>query len=112
MSLAKRDKAINTMIIELEKKRQLLKNKYKELHNAAAENELMKDVLEDYLTYYDTIKNEKNQQHAALNKLLHHIDSVEINDDRTLYNVKVDQKEINKEIKRIETSSKSVTKPM
>jgi len=101
MPLAKRDKSINTMIIELEKKRQNLKNKYKELHNAAADNELLKDVLEDYLTYYDTLKNEKTRQYDALNKTLHHIDSIEINDESTLYNVKIDQKEILKEMKRI-----------
>ena len=101
MSLAKRDKSINTMIIELEKKRQHLKNKYKELHNAAADNELLKDVLEDYLTYYDTLKSEKTRQYNALNKALHHIDSIEINDESTLYNVKIDQKEITKEMKRI-----------
>jgi hypothetical protein len=104
MSLAKRDKAINTMKTELEKKKLLLKNKYKELHNAAADNELLKGVLEDYLNYYDTIKDEKKKQYEALTKTLQHIDSIEINDDRMLYNIKQDQKEITKQINLLKKS--------
>ena len=104
MDLANRDKAIQKIVIELENKRQLLKNKYKSLHNAAADNELLKDVLEDYLTYYDTIKNEKIQQYNALNKTLEHIDSISVDpnsDESMLYNSKVDYKEISHEMDRI-----------
>ena len=108
MSLAKRDKSIHSMLNELENKRQLLKNKYKDLHNGAADNELLKDVLEDYLTYYDTIKNEKERQYEALNKTLEHLDSIEITDDRILYNIKEDQKAVNHEMKRIDNELKKL----
>ena len=104
MDLAKRDKAIQTIVIELENKRQLLKNKYKSLHTAAADNELLKDVLEDYLAYYDTIKGEKLQQYNALNKTLEHVESISDDpnsDESMLYNSRVDYKEISNEMDKI-----------
>ena len=103
-TLAKRDKAIQTMMTELENKRQLLKGKYKSLHNAASDNSLLKDVLEDYLTYYNTIKQEKMGQYAALNKTLEHIESMTNSDEiniNNINNIKNDHKEISDEMKRI-----------
>lgn len=100
-TLAKRDKAIQTMMTELENKRQLLKGKYKSLHNAASDNSLLKDVLEDYLTYYNTIKQEKMGQYAALNKTLEHIESITNSDEVNINNIKNDHKEISDEMKRI-----------
>ena len=97
------------MITELENKRQLLKNKYKELHNASTENELIKDVLEDYLTYYDDIKNVKKQQYDALNKTLEHIDTIALDSPEHMRNtIKFDQKEILNEMKRIKRDLKSI----
>ena len=85
-TLAKRDKAIQTMMTELENKRQLLKGKYKSLHNAASDNTLLKDVLEDYLNYYTTLE---------------HIESITTSDERLVKNIKNDHKEISNEMKRI-----------
>ena len=101
MNLAKRDKSIQKMMIEVENKRQMLNNKYKSLHNAAADNELIKDVLEDYLAYYTTIKNEKLNQYNALSRTLDHVETM--SDDPTLDEnmIKYDHKEISKEMKRI-----------
>jgi chromosome segregation ATPase len=100
-TLAKRDKAIQTMMTELENKRQLLKGKYKSLHNAASDNTLLKDVLEDYLNYYTTIKKEKTSQYNALNKTLEHIESITASDESIVKNIKNDHKEISDEMKRI-----------
>ncbi len=103
-TLAKRDKAIQTMMTELENKRLLLKGKYKSLHNAASDNSLLKDVLEDYLMYYNTIKQEKMGQYAALNKTLEHIESITNSDEiniNNINNIKNDHKEISDEMKRI-----------
>ena len=84
-----------------ENKRQLLKGKYKSLHNAASDNSLLKDVLEDYLNYYTTIKKEKTDQYNALNKTLEHIESITTSDERLVKNIKNDHKEISNEMKRI-----------
>jgi chromosome segregation ATPase len=103
-NLANRDKAIQTMMTELENKRQLLTSKYKTLHNSAADNSLLKDVLEDYLTYYTTIKKEKKEQYDTLNKTLEHIESIAADpssDERILYNTKMDYKEISDEMNKI-----------
>lgn len=103
-NLAKRDKAIQTMMTELENKRQLLTNKYKTLHNSAADNSLLKDVLEDYLTYYNNVKKEKKKQYDTLNKTLEHIESIAADpssDERIIYNTKMDYKEISDEMNRI-----------
>lgn len=106
MDLAKRDMAIKNMMTELENRRQLLKGKYKELQNASKENELLKDVLEDYLIYYNTSKDEKIKQYEALNKTLEHIDMIMMEpttNEEMLRNSKIDQKEIMNEMKRIKS---------
>ena len=106
MDLAKRDMAIKNMMTELENRRQLLKGKYKELQNASTENELLKDVLEDYLLYYNSNKDEKIKQYEALNKTLEHIDNIVIDsttNEEMLRNSKIDQKEIMNEMKRIKS---------
>lgn len=104
MDLAKRDMAIKIMMSELENRRQLLKDKYKDLHNASKENELLKDVLEDYLIYYNDNKDEQIKQYEALNKTLEHIDNIAIDsikNEEILRNIKIDQKEIINEMKKI-----------
>lgn len=106
MDLAKRDMAIKNMMSELENRRQLLKGKYKELQNASKENELLKDVLEDYLIYYNTNKDEKIKQYEALNKTLGHIDTIMMEpttNEEMMRNSKIDQKEIMNEMKRIKS---------
>ena len=109
MSLAKRDKAIQAMITEVENKRQFLLNKYKELHNDAAENELLKDVLEDYLIYYNDIKNEKGKQYNALMKTLEHVDTITASEEHTRNNIKFDQREILNEMKKIKREMQVLT---
>jgi hypothetical protein len=104
MDLAKRDIAIQKMMTELENRRQLLKGKYKELQNASSENELLKDVLEDYLLYYNTNKNEKIKQYEALNRTLEHIEIIAMDsntNEELLRHSKIDQKELMNEMKKI-----------
>jgi len=111
MSLAKRDIVIQTMLTELENKRLLLKSKYKELHNASAENELLKDVLEDYLLYYKDIEKEKKLQYDALNKTLEHIDNIAVDaktSEHLKKNIKFDQREILSEMNRIKREMKTL----
>ena len=74
--------------------------------NLQAQNELLKDVLEDYLIYYNTSKEEKIKQYEAWNKTLEHIDVIMMEpttNEEMLRNSKIDQKEIMNEMKRIKS---------
>ena len=71
--------------------------------------ELLKDVLEDYLIYYNDIKNEKGKQYNALMKTLEHVDTITASEEHTRNNIKFDQREILNEMKKIKREMQVLT---
>ena len=75
-SLAKNDIIVNNMMNEMYRiKKNQLKN-FKNLNESKSQNKLLKDVVEDYKSYYDIIKQEKQQQYDTLVKISEYINSV------------------------------------
>ena len=103
-SLAKNDIIVNNMMNEMYRiKKNQLKN-FKNLNESKSQNKLLKDVVEDYKSYYDIIKKQKQQQYDTLVKMSDYINSVsrDLNKtDNILKKTNEDQKEILAEMNKI-----------
>ena len=102
--IAKNDIIIKNMINEMYKiKRNQLKN-FKKLNESKSQNELLEDVIDDYKSYYDIIRMQKQQQYDMLVKISNYINSVshDLNKtDNILKKTNEDQKEILAEMNKI-----------
>tara|TARA_B100001093_G_scaffold505391_1_gene562667 strand:- start:478 stop:825 length:348 start_codon:yes stop_codon:yes gene_type:complete len=102
--IAKNDIIIKNMINEMYKiKRNQLKN-FKKLNKSKSQNELLEDVIDDYKSYYDIIRMQKQQQYNMLVKISNYINSVshDLNKtDNILKKTNEDQKEILAEMNKI-----------
>ena len=102
--IAKNDIIIKNMINEMYKiKRNQLKN-FKKLNESKSQNELLEDVIDDYKSYYDIIRKQKQQQYDMLVKISNYINSVshDLNKtDNILKKTNEDQKEILAEMNKI-----------
>ena len=103
-SIAKNDKVVNNMMREMYRiKKNQLKN-FKKLNKSKSQNELLEDVVEDYKSYYNIIKKQKQQQYNTLVKISDYINSVsrDLNKtDNILKKTNEDQKEILAEMNKI-----------
>jgi len=103
-SIAKNDKIVNNMMWEMYRiKKNQLKN-FKKLNESKSQNELLHDVVEDYKSYYNIIKKQKQQQYNTLVKISDYINSVsqDLNKtDNILKTTNEDQKEILSEMNKI-----------
>ena len=103
-AIAKNDKVVNNMMREMYRiKKNQLKN-FKNLNESKSQNELLEDVVEDYKSYYNIIKKQKQQQYDTLVKISDYINSVsrDLNKtDNILKKTNEDQKEILAEMNKI-----------
>ena len=99
MELAKRDLAINKLNEELNKRKEYLNNKHKEIQVNAKDNTLLNELLNEYDDYMLGGSNEKHRQIKALESMLYYIENMETNASKELIDsLKHDRKEIIKEI--------------
>ncbi len=104
MDLAKRDNEIQHLYKLIKDNQKFLNDKHKHLNNSQNDNPLLKDIVEDYSTYFSHISDEKTQQHKALQKLAKYITEVSLHPDVTeeiLRECKYDNTMIANEMKRL-----------
>ena len=73
--LANRDKMIQHLREEAANQEKKLMTRYKALQHTAADN-FLEGVVEDYKSYYNRIKEQKEEQYEALRVLYDHIDKI------------------------------------
>ena len=101
MDLAKRDQKIELLRNLLDDRKHFLKERNQQLQDSSKDNEFLVEVAEDYARFYSTIKQQKQEQIAALMELSRYISKVtsDINEsDQLLQQSRVQQKEIQEKI--------------
>ena len=102
--IARRDKKIHHLTLELKKRQQLLCQGRTRLEESVKENSFMKDVAADYMNYYNMIRKTKEDQIRMLKELNAHIESVTQDLGSTyeqLQTAKFEQNNIRHEIRKI-----------
>jgi hypothetical protein len=102
--IAMRDKKIHHLSLELKNRQQLLCRGRARLEESVKENSFMKEVAEDYMSYYNKIRKTKEDQIRMLKELNAHIESVTQDLGSTyeqLQTSKFEQNNIRHEIRKI-----------
>jgi len=105
MDLAKRDQRIEEIKHLLENRRDFLKNRNNDILESSNDNSYLKDVVNDYSQYYNTLKKQKQMQIAALSDISKHISNSTRNlipTDYLLQQSKIHQKDIQEKISSIQ----------
>jgi len=76
MDIAKRDLEIKNLKKEIDNRRSFLQTNFNSLKNSVNENILLKDIYEDYNTYYGSQLTEKKALQEALENLIVYFDEV------------------------------------
>ena len=112
MDLARRDKIIDNMQLELEYRKADMFNKIKQLKIAAKDNKRLKNVVKEYTSYHNNIKNQKIQEYRGLENLLNYINIIS-NDDNisneVLCKTKDDQRGLLREMDNIKREIDKLT---
>jgi len=106
LSLAERDLQILKFEEEIQKRKNLLVKKKKELNEKQKLNQFLEHVKDDYYNYYDYILNEKQKQYDSLMLLKEYINELIKTEDlknEQIIAAKYDEKEIIKEINKIKS---------
>lgn len=76
MDLAKRDKTFLELKYRIQCKQESLLSRFNDVKQAAAENELLNGVLEDYIAYYKDALAAKRQQEESLTLLRDYLEAM------------------------------------
>ena len=66
----------NKLMLEIDKKRKILKDEYKILEERKRENKFLEQVYGDYKNYYSLIVQEKQKQYESLQNISNYLDSL------------------------------------
>ena len=66
----------NKLMLEIDKKRKILKDEYKILQERKTENKFLEQVYGDYKNYYSLIVQEKQKQYESLLNISNYLDSL------------------------------------
>ena len=66
----------NKLILEINKRKEILKDEYKILQERKRENNFLEKVYDDYKNYYSLIIEEKQKQYEALKNISNYLDSL------------------------------------
>lgn len=66
----------NKLILEINKRKGILKDEYKILQERKRENNFLEQVYDDYKNYYSLIIEEKQKQYEALKNISNYLDSL------------------------------------
>ena len=66
----------NKLFLEINKRKRILKDEYKILHERKRENNFLEQVYHDYKNYYSLIIEEKQKQYKALKTISNYLDSL------------------------------------
>jgi hypothetical protein len=104
MRLAERDLQLLYIEKEIKHRKELLRQKKRELENKSKINEFLGTLKSDYNKYYDKMVQEKHQQYNALLILNEYLSDLKKTDKLVEHQIKVanhDQKDIMKEIAKV-----------
>jgi hypothetical protein len=104
MELAKRDLAINKINEEINKRKDFLNKKQKEIAENTKDNELLNELLIEYDEYININNNEKDAQIKALENMLNYIENIQYTKEfnkEMIASLKKDRKDILNEIQKI-----------
>lgn len=112
MTLAQRDLYLIRIDQEINKKKQILLEKYNYLGQVEEDNQYLKVVRNDYNHYYNYIQKEKQDQVDAMNLIRDYIDELIIDGkmtDEDLESAQNDQEKILREIDNIKSDLDEIT---
>ena len=66
----------NKLMLEINKRKEILKDEYKILQERKRENNFLEQVYDDYKNYYSLIIEEKQKQYEALQNISNYLDSI------------------------------------
>jgi hypothetical protein len=81
MDLAKRDILVKDLENTIKNKKLFLENKKEELSKNIEENSYLKDVIDEYDTYFYDINRETKEQYNALQNILDYINRITLETD-------------------------------
>ena len=108
LNLAERDNCLSRITQEIKSKKDLLIQKRKYLKKISGDNRFLRDVNNDYQTYYDFIIKQKEDQLKTLNYLNDYIHNMMVTSKLT----EQDIAESNKEQRRILSEIKNIRKSL
>ena len=97
MDIANQDKLLIVLNNEIKKKKLYLNTRYKDITKTTNANSFLKNVKDDYDSYYNYILDEREQQYKSLKTILDYLDRLILEEklsDMYLQNVKKDQEHI------------------
>jgi hypothetical protein len=66
----------NKLLLEINKRKNILREEYRFLQEKKKENIFLEQVYDDYKNYYSLIVEEKQKQYKALQNISHYLDSL------------------------------------
>jgi len=110
-SIGDRDRQINILEAEIEKRKAMLLVKTKELEQDKTNNKYLENVSNNYKNYYDTVIKEKQQQQASMTLLKEYLDDLIKNEkitSRQIQDAKREQYAVILEIEKITQELKNI----
>lgn len=89
-NLALHDLMIVDIRCERKRKQKELAEQFKDVRERAVNNEYLRDVLEDYKSYYNTLLEQKKKQHAVLQGILNYLEEINQEQNRNLSQIDED----------------------
>jgi hypothetical protein len=93
MEISQQDKLLLLLQNELDNKKSNLVERYKEIQETSKINSFLKDVVNDYQTYYNYINQQKQSQQMTLQMVLDYLDNLLMQENLTEESIKFNQQE-------------------
>lgn len=103
-NLALHDMMIVDIKCERKRKQKELAEHFQDVKQRAVSNEYLRDVLEDYRSYYRTLLDQKQKQHAALQEILDYLEKINQGQKRNLSRIDedaIEQRRLLNEISKV-----------
>ena len=107
-NLALHDMMIVDIKCERKRKQKELAEQFKDVKQRAINNEYLKDVLEDYKSYYKALLQQKEKQHAILQELLNYLEEINREQNRNLSQIDEDALEQRRLLEEINETKKEI----
>lgn len=108
MNLAKRDKTIDFLKLQIEERKKMLFDKYKYFRQVTNQNEYIKGVLYDYQNYYQYIQKQKKQQIESYESIYNYLDNIIRQNNNTMQEINNALKEQNEILNKINNIKKEL----
>jgi predicted transcriptional regulator len=113
MDLARRDQTIARMESEKEEREEMLLDKLCKLRQVQEDNDMLKDVVQEYQKYFVELRNKKIGQKAALQTISEYIDELVEEGDTTkevIRDGKYHQKAVLKEMRKLNQEIEKISR--